>query len=569
LYAEELVAWVRDGGDPGDLPTSLGALLGSRLDQLAPGERDALERGAVEGEFFHQAAVVELSDQPARPSVLRGLDELSRKDMIRLTAASLAGEMIAYRFKHILVRDAAYRGTTKKLRASLHERYAGWLEQRAGGRVGEYHEILGYHLESAYRYRAELGDNDPALALRAGRHLGTAGRQANARADVRAAASLLRRATVLLPAKCIERLELLSELAYAVDQAGLMRQARAIAQELYEQATALGERQLAAHGKSYATSNPFFDHDADPVAAQAAYEEVIETFAELGDEAGLAAAKRRLARVRTAQGRNAQSTALLEEALVHADACGDQATRRAVAFSLASDLNLGPVRVGAAIPRCEQLLETSRGDRVLEAAIGRRLAELLAMAGRFEETRDYLARAAPVLDEAWIESASWGSLASASRARELMGDYEGAERDLRAQSLAYPVEEGKPQAIAIRSAHRLAALYCDQGRWEEAEQCITPYRAERLDEVEARLAAHHGRLDEALTLAEGAVERWEKTDSLNRRAQMWLALAEVQRAAGQGYEAEGSLAKAVTIYQQKGNITAIAQLRARALTASH
>jgi class 3 adenylate cyclase/tetratricopeptide (TPR) repeat protein len=568
LYAEELVTWVREGGDPGDLPTSLGALLGARLDQLGSRERDALERGAVEGEVFHQAAVVELSDQPARPSVAHNLDELSRKDMIRLTAASLAGEVIAYRFKHILVRDAAYRATTKRLRATLHERYARWLEQRVGGRVGEYHEILGYHLETAYRFHAELGNPGSALALGAGRHLGSAGRAANARADVRAAASLLRRATTLLPADSVERLELLNELAYAVDQAGLMREARKIARELYEQASALGERRLAAHGKSYATPNPFFDDEADPVAAQAAYREVIATFEELGDEAGLAAAKRRLARVGSAQGRNAESTALLEEALVHAEASGDQATRRAVAFSLASDLNYGPLSVDAAIPRCEKLLATSQGDRVLEAAIGRRLAELLAMAGRFDEARDLLTSAAPVLDEAWVESASWGSLASAARARELMGDREGAERDLKAQSLAFPFEEGRPHAIAIRSANRLASLYCDQGRWEAAEQCIAAFPGERPDaDVEARLAAHRGRLEEALALAEGEVERWERTDSLNRRAEAWLTRAELLRAAGRLDAADASLECAVTLYKRKGNVAALGQLNARALKA--
>jgi tetratricopeptide (TPR) repeat protein len=468
---------VREGGDPGELPTGLNALLSARLDQLEPGERAALERGAVEGELFHQVAVLELTEQPSRSTVPVSLDELTRKDLIRTTAASLVGEMIAYRFKHILVRDAAYGATTKKLRASLHERYADWLEQRVGGRVGEYHEILGYHLETAHRYRTELGDPDPALVLRAGRHLGAADRNANARADVRAAAGLLHRATALLPSDSVERLELLNELVYAVDQAGLMREARQIARELYEQATALGERRLAAHGKSYATPNPFFDHEADPEAAQAAYEEVIATLEELGDDSGLAAAKRRLACVATIQGRNARSTAWLEEALVHASSGDDQAIRRAVAFSLASNLTFGPVPVEGAIPRCEQLLQTSRGDRVLEAAIGRRLAELLAMAGRFDEARDYLARATPVLDEAWVESASWGSLASACRARRLMGDHEGAERDLRAQWLAYPVEDGKPQAIAIRCAHALAGLYCDQGRWEEAEQCIAPIAA--------------------------------------------------------------------------------------------
>jgi len=140
LYAEELAAWVREGGDPEALPTSLSALLGARLDRLETEERDALERGAVEGELFHRDAVVELSEEAACPSVPAGLDGLTRKDLIRLAeAASFAGELVAYRFKHMLLREAAYRGTTKSLRMVLHERYADWLERRAG----EYAEIMG------------------------------------------------------------------------------------------------------------------------------------------------------------------------------------------------------------------------------------------------------------------------------------------------------------------------------------------------------------------------------------------------------------------------------------------
>src|SRR5207249_1508003 len=136
----------------------------------------------------------------------------------------------AYRFKNILVRDAAYRATAKKIRASLHERFADWLEQVAGGRVGEYQEIIGYHLEQAYRYREELGavdDHARALAARAARHLGAAGLRANDRADVRGAANLLGRASALPPPDSAERLEFLRHLAYAVDQTGRMLEARA------------------------------------------------------------------------------------------------------------------------------------------------------------------------------------------------------------------------------------------------------------------------------------------------------------------------------------------------------
>ena len=119
--------------------------------------RDALERGAVEGEVFHEGTVVELSDVESRPAVPGELGELARKDFIRMAAAGLVAGGVAYRFKHVLVREAAYRATSKRLRAALHERFAGWLEAVAGERIGEYEAILGYHLEQAYRYRSELG----------------------------------------------------------------------------------------------------------------------------------------------------------------------------------------------------------------------------------------------------------------------------------------------------------------------------------------------------------------------------------------------------------------------------
>src|SRR5262249_40191511 len=156
-----------------------------------------------------------------------GLDGLARKDMIRVTAASLADEFVAYRFKHILVRDAAYRGTTKRLRATLHERFADWLERRAGGRVGEYGEILGYHGAHAHRYRVELGGQEAALAPRAAAHLGEAGRRAADRADFHAAANLLDRAVDLLPDESIERLGLVVSYSKAVNQLGRVQESRA------------------------------------------------------------------------------------------------------------------------------------------------------------------------------------------------------------------------------------------------------------------------------------------------------------------------------------------------------
>jgi hypothetical protein len=62
LFAEELVAMLPEAGgdvDTLELPTSLQALLGARLDQLEPEARDSLERGAIEGELFHRGAVID------------------------------------------------------------------------------------------------------------------------------------------------------------------------------------------------------------------------------------------------------------------------------------------------------------------------------------------------------------------------------------------------------------------------------------------------------------------------------------------------------------------------------
>ena len=63
---------------------------------------------------------------------------------------------------------------------------------------------------------------------------------------------------------------------------------------------------------------------------------------------------------------------------------------------------------------------------MLDAAVGRHLSYLYAMAGRFDEARELERQAAPVLEEAQVESLSWGSLGASSRAKLLMGDVDGA-----------------------------------------------------------------------------------------------------------------------------------------------
>jgi hypothetical protein len=141
LFLEEMLALVRASGH-GEIsvPPTIQALLAARLDQLDPAERAVLERGSVEGYVFHESAVQALGDgEPLTPL----LAALVRKQLIRPDSPQFGGGD-AYRFRHLLISDAAYDALTKAVRADLHGRFADWLEERAADLV-ELDEILGVH----------------------------------------------------------------------------------------------------------------------------------------------------------------------------------------------------------------------------------------------------------------------------------------------------------------------------------------------------------------------------------------------------------------------------------------
>src|SRR5262249_22761619 len=127
LFIEEMVALVRDSTN-GEImvPPTIQALLAARLDQLEASERRVLECGAVEGRVFHRGAVQALAAQ--EQELARRLVSLVRKELVRPDMSQLLGDE-AFRFRHLLIRDAAYEGLPKATRAELHERFADWLDE--------------------------------------------------------------------------------------------------------------------------------------------------------------------------------------------------------------------------------------------------------------------------------------------------------------------------------------------------------------------------------------------------------------------------------------------------------
>jgi class 3 adenylate cyclase len=573
LFAEELVAMLAEQGalqerdlDRIDLPLGLNGILNARLDRLEGRARDALERGAIEGEVFHRGAVVELSAPGARSDVPSQLVALSERDFVYQVTASIAADA-AFRFKHLLVREAAYHATAKKLRATLHEQFAVWLERVAGDRANEFDEILGYHLEQAFRFLSELGpigEEARGLGERAAVHLVAAARHAAALSDFEAAAGMLRRGLALGLADPRDRLRVQFEFGHALHQTRRVAESIEVLTETHERAVQLGEEEVAALSLVQRTWNLTGDPSFERGPARAVAEQAIEVLTKSENHRGLVLARR--LRAHALRGTDITAAGVeYEKAFQHAQACGDKEMLRLAIGSLANQyLSEGPVPAGAGIERCESLLEAVRGDRVLEATVKRPLALLYAMTVQPAEAIRLVQEAGHVLDELDLRTAQVYRRVAAY-ALELVGDLDSAEQELEA-ILAY-FRALRPDQLDTRARNamtELVRLYCDQGRWEEAAALsaqITgaggkPFGASagREKAAAARLAAHHGSSD-ALIQAEEAVgdaDRHPPSD-LTSRALIWLALAEVQATVGQATDAEASLAQAVLLFDLKGN----------------
>src|SRR4029077_9064551 len=106
LFVEEMVTLVEEsGGTEVSVPPTIQALLAARLELLQRSERTVLECASVEGRVFHRGALAALL--PEEQQVGAHLAALVRRELIRPDVTQVAGDD-AFRFRHALIRDAAY-----------------------------------------------------------------------------------------------------------------------------------------------------------------------------------------------------------------------------------------------------------------------------------------------------------------------------------------------------------------------------------------------------------------------------------------------------------------------------
>jgi DNA-binding SARP family transcriptional activator/tetratricopeptide (TPR) repeat protein len=567
LFIEQLLAHATEEGEAETLPPSLDALLASRLDRLEAAELSILQRAAIVGREFSRGAVVHLVRKEEAATVRERLQTLVQKGFLDQSRSESDHEE-TFRFHHVLIRDAAYATLPKALRAELHERLARWLETRPA----RSDELVGFHLEQAYRYLVELGavdDRAARLAVEAGTKLGEAGLRAWRRADVASTVNLLVRAVELLPRSDPGRLELLCELGLAFRTGGEIARADEVLREAAETAAAEGERRLELrarleHANVRLSSHP--EGSADELLKLAT--DAIPTFEGLGDDRALGRAWLLSGYVRGGlYCRNAEWGEAAERALVHYRRSG---WPTAACFGeIATSLYYGSTPAPEAIRRCEELL-AEVSERGGEAHVLVWLGGLEAFAGRLDRGRQLVDRARTIYEELGYHVSLANACGAVLGEIELLADRpEAAEQVLRAScDVLGAMHVGV--LLASRASELAEAIY-RQGRYDEADiwARVAEEHADRNDigaqflrsAVEAKLLARRQSFDEAERLAREAVALTERTDALNNRARVLLDLAEVLKLGGNSTEALASIELALKQLERKGNLVGVDRAR--------
>jgi class 3 adenylate cyclase/tetratricopeptide (TPR) repeat protein len=560
LFLEELVAMVVDEGAPDAVPPTINALLTARLELLPQSERETLAVASVVGRFFSADAVIALAGEGATEA----LASLEQKDIIRAQRVAFT-EGDAYRFRHILIRDAAYDGLSKAQRAELHVRVAGWLEENAPER--EVDELVGWHLERAFALRRDLGIADAELASRAYASLTRVGRRALGRGDVTAAAALLDRAIALPGVVDRERVAVQLDLVAALADQGRLARGQELVDVSVDRARELGEDALLARALVEG-SHLLFHSDPEiwVQTARATAEEAQAPLERAGDEAGLARAWMLVVIHDYIQGHNRALSTELERALVHARRGGSTRHVQTLLTLAALSLVFSDVPVDDAIERCDALVGEGADQSVV---LGAR-ACLHAMAGRFDLARADYGAGRAMLEEFGRTRSLAVQTIFAGIVELWAGRPEATERDLRhaARSLEAIGDYG---TLSTASLYIAAALVAQGRRHEALTWAETGRRdattADVVSQVNWRTTLARLVPDRAVELAEKAVEVAEQTDLIVLQADAALCLRDVLVDQGRAEEAGVAAARAVALYRAKGHVVGVQWVESPSLAA--
>jgi len=232
----------------------------------------------------------------------------------------------------------------------------------------------------------------------------------------------------------------------------------------------------------------------------------------------------------------------------------------------------GEVPVDQAIRSCEQELQGRPGDWMVEACALACSSGLHAMRGDFDHARELVARSLAIADEFNVLNVY--PTFERRDIEMLAGDFAAAERWLRAAAKnVFRLQHWWGLGFEIQAS--IAVALCHQGRYEEAARLTALMPAQVGDNAwghvfwrcgRARALARVGSPDEAIVLANEAIEMADQTDSPNLRGDALLDRADVLRVCGNDEDAARDIDAALALYERKGNL--VMAERARLFAAS-
>jgi len=384
--------------------------------------------------------------------------------------------------------------------------------------------------------------------------------------------NLFGRAEELLDREDPRRGEVRFQLALAVSSSGEVERAGALLGEVAEEAGARGERPLELRSRIHRQYLRSSTHPTETSYARLLEEgeEAVATFAELGDDAGLAAAWNLIATAHYFWSHHGPRLQAAEQALEHATRAGDLALASDCVGKVAFAMLHGPTPAGAAVRRSQDLLARFPGRPRFELVIMTPMCVSLAMLGRFRDAQDVAAKAMAIAEDL---GSTWSFALAARMAGDverLTGDWQAAERMYRRgyEILDRMGEKGQLSTLAVLLGN---AVYA-QGRHDEAfdltkvsSDVASPedFMSQMLwRALRAKVLARRGAASEAESLGRDAVEVGRKTDSIDVQGDVIMDLFDVLRHAGRAEAAREAAEEALGLYGQKGNVVSAARARA-------
>ena len=584
LFVEEMLAMLVDDGllqwDGGQwvavgdvsevtVPPTVQSLIAARLDRLGPDERSVIERGSVEGKLFHMGSVTALAPEDQRATIPDRLMSLVRKELIRPDRSELIGDE-AFRFRHLLIKDAAYDSMSKKTRADLHQRFAEWLADHVEHAPGGVDAVLAYHFDQAYQYRVELGsEGEPErqLAELAGSRYRTAGEAALAHGDYVAARGLFERASTLIGPTTDLGLQAQLLLGRTLVQLGEYERADAVFSDIERLAQASGDRHLELKaGIGLLSVRDHVETEWSDEMFRSTSRNLERELTELGDNRGaLEALMLRVNWLPRSEGK-----VLATRAVKMAQELGAAELESDASWWLLAISFWGTTPASEGVELARSMLPqkvTNLKHRGLQLLM---LGGFLEMLGRVDEARVETERGLAMFQELGLNAEpvtafteGWTSF--------ITGDLDRADGLLQAaySDHAEKGEKNRLSSIAAGIA-RIAALRDETDEAQRfisiAEEAAIPDDVDTHGEVaitRAILALRSGNGYEAIERARQALDITDRRGSPWAQASFLLVLADALDVVGDREGAVESLEEALSRFEQKEFVKAAEQTRAR------